>query len=210
MRLFSTLIVTLTLAGCMVAEDNVTPYAELYRLYDYPQTLSREQVPVCFHHGCASVKHVEIDERHWQQVSRHLRQPAADAAAEREQVRAAVAEMEHVTGELAGTSGDIAGDLGSFGTLEPQMDCIDESANTTTYLTLFEQAGLLRFHRVSSRANRGMIFYGGMPHYSAMLTENQTGEQWVIDSWFRDNGQPPDVVDLQTWRDGWKPDGFTF
>lgn len=210
MRWINVAILSIVLSGCMVADDSVSPYAELYRLYDYPQTLTRAQVPVCFHHGCASVEHVAINEAQWQQVSRHLNEPAADARAEREQVRRAIAEMERVTGELAGTSGDIAGDLGSFGTLDPQMDCIDESANTTTYLTLFEQAGLLRYHHVASRANRGMIFYGGMPHYSAMLTENATGRQWVIDSWFRDNGEPPDVVDLQTWKDGWKPDGFTF
>jgi hypothetical protein len=32
----------------------------------------------------------------------------------------------------------------------------------------------------------------------------------VVDSWFRDNGQAPDIVDLETWKDGWKPEGFFF
>jgi len=35
-------------------------------------------------------------------------------------------------------------------------------------------------------------------------------EAWVVDSWFRDNGEDPDILDLQTWKDGWKPEGFTF
>ncbi|MGB5570048.1 MAG: hypothetical protein WBM81_12170 [Sedimenticolaceae bacterium] len=185
-------------------------YDELYRLYDYPKTLERSAVPVCFHHGCASVKRVTLKDAQWQQVTRHFAPPGNDAAAERGQIRQAIAEMERITGELAGTSGDIAGDLASFGTLDPQMDCIDESSNTTTYLTLFEQAGLLRWHSVEPRATRGYLFWGGWPHYTAMIRDRQTGQQWVVDSWFRDNGELPDVVELDTWKDGWKPEGFTF
>lgn len=185
-------------------------YDELYRLYDYPKTLQRSAVPVCFHHGCASVKRVSLEDVQWQQVTQHFDPAATDAATEREQIRLAIAGMEKVTGELAGTSGDIAGDLASFGTLDPQMDCIDESSNTTTYLTLFEQAGLLRWHSVEPRASRGYLFWGGWPHYTAMIEDRQTGRQWVVDSWFRDNGELPDVVELDVWKDGWKPEGFTF
>ena len=185
-------------------------YDQLYRRYDYPAQLSRSAVPVCFHHGCESIARVPISDAQWQQVSRHLQPPAADAAREREQIRQAIAEMERVTGALAGTSGDIGGDLGGFGTLAPQMDCIDESANTTTYLSLLEQAGLLRWHRVEPRASRGYLFFGGWPHYTALIREIQTGGQWVVDSWFHDNGAPPEVLDLKTWKSGWKPKGFTF
>jgi hypothetical protein len=185
-------------------------YDDLYRLYDYPKTLNRSAVPVCFHHGCESVKRVSLSNDHWSRLVRHFNPVAQSAADEREQIRQAVAEMEQITGELAGTSGDIAGDLASFGTLEPQMDCIDESSNTTTYLTLFEQAELLRWHTVEPRATRGYLFFGGWPHYTALVRDKRTGEQWVIDSWFRDNGELPDVVSLDIWKDGWKPEGFFF
>ena len=185
-------------------------YDELYRLYDYPKSLSRSAVPVCFHHGCESVERVSLTDEHWSRLVRHFTPAAQSAADEREQIRQAIAEMEQITGELAGTSGDIAGDLASFGTLEPQMDCIDESSNTTTYLTLFEQAQLLRWHTVEPRATRGYLFVGGWPHYTALVRDRHTGDQWVIDSWFRDNGELPDVVSLDIWKDGWKPVGFLF
>lgn len=185
-------------------------YDNLFRLYDYPKTLSRNAVPVCFHHGCESVKRIDLSNAHWQQLSAHFFPEAANAAEERKQIRNAIAEMERIAGVLAGTSNDIAGDLASFGTLEPQMDCIDESSNTTTYLTLFEQARLLRWHSVEPVAHRGYLFFGGWPHYTALIRDNQTGEQWVVDSWFRDNGVYPDIVDLDTWKDGWKPEGFVF
>jgi hypothetical protein len=185
-------------------------YDELYRLYDYPKSLSRSAVPVCFHHGCESVERVSLTDEHWSRLVRHFTPAAQSAADEREQIRRAIAEMEQITGELAGTSGDIAGDLASFGTLEPQMDCIDESSNTTTYLTLFEQSQLLRWHTVEPRATRGYLFVGGWPHYTALVRDRHTGDQWVIDSWFRDNGELPDVVSLDIWKDGWKPEGFLF
>lgn len=185
-------------------------YDELYRLYDYPKTLGRSAVPVCFHHGCESVKQVRLTDEHWNRLAGYFTPAAANPADEREQIRQAVAEMERITGVLAGTAGDRAGDLASFGTLEPQMDCIDESSNTTTYLTLFEQAQLLRWHSVEPRATRGYLFFGGWPHYTALIHDRQTGEPWVVDSWFRDNGELPDVVDLATWKDGWKPEGFRF
>jgi len=185
-------------------------YDELYRLYDYPKTLHRSAVPVCFHHGCESVKRVSLTEEYWSRLARHFTPAAQNAAEEREQIRQAVAEMEQITGDLAGTSGDVAGDLGGFGTLEPQMDCIDESSNTTTYLTLFDQARLLRWHSIEPVATRGYLFIGGWPHYTALIRDKKTGEQWVVDSWFRDNGELPDILDLETWKDGWKPEGFTF
>ena len=185
-------------------------YDALYRLYDYPRTLTPSQVPVCFHHGCAGVKRVDLRGTHWQRLASHFAPPATDPAAEREQISRAIAQMEQITGVLAGTAGDRAGDLNAFGTLAPQMDCIDESANTTTYLTLFEQAGLLHWHSVEPRAHRGYLFFGGWPHYTALVRDRQSGKRWVVDSWFRDNGAPPDIVELETWKDGWKPEGFTF
>jgi hypothetical protein len=185
-------------------------YDELYRLYDYPKALERSAVPVCFHHGCESVERVSLTDAQWRQVARHFEPAAADAAGEREQIRRAIAAMESITGDLAGTSGDLAGNLASIGTLEPQMDCIDESSNTTTYLTLFEQAGLLRWHSVEPRVSRGYLIWGGWPHSTAMIRDRQTGRQWVVDSWFGDNGEPPEVVELDIWKDGWKPEGFTF
>lgn len=185
-------------------------YRQLHRLYDFPVTPTPAALPVCFDHGCSSVKRVSLPDAQWRRVIKHLALPAPDPAAEREQIRRAIAEMEHVTGGLAGTADDRAGDLSGFGNLRPQMDCIDESSNTTTYLTLFERADLLRWHDVQPRAHRGYLLFGGWPHYTALIREHGTGKQWVVDSWFRDNGELPDVMDLQTWEDGWSPAGFLF
>lgn len=197
-----TLVVEPTLAG--------QAYDQLYRQYDYPKTLHRAAVPVCLHHGCERVERVKLSDEHWNRLVAYFTPAAQNAEEERAQIRQAIAEMERITGGLAGTAGDIGGDLGGIGTLDPQMDCIDESSNTTTYLTLFDQAEMLRWHSVEPVISRGYLFIGGWPHYTARIRDKQTGEQWVVDSWFRDNGELPDVIDLETWKDGWKPEGFTF
>ena len=80
-------------------------YDKLYRLYDYPKTLTRGAVPVCFHHGCESVKHVALTDAHWQRLSGFFEPPAASAEEERAQIRNAIAEMEQITRDVVGRAG---------------------------------------------------------------------------------------------------------
>ena len=207
MRSLSLLILLMANTSLTFASE---AYERLYRLYDIPRELTRSQVPVCYHHGCESVARIDLTDPLWHQVTRHFTNEAKNAVAEREQIRRAIAEMELITGELVGTSGDRSGNLAGTSTLAPQLDCIDESTNTTVYLTLFEQADLLRWHSVEPTAHRGYLFFGGWPHYTAVVRENSNGKRWVVDSWFGNNGELPDIVSLEAWKDGWKPEGFVF
>ena len=79
-----------------------------------------------------------------------------------------------------------------------QLDCIDESINTTRYLELFEQAGLLKFHRVTERAYRRSLFD---QHWAAQLQDLKSSRRYVIDSWYGDNGEPPLMVSSERWMD---------
>jgi len=182
-----------------------TAYDELPRLYEHPPILGLDAVPVCFDHGCTVVRPVRISDQLWQQVIAELTPPAADAVGERDQIRQAIGVMEQITGRLAGTASDLGGNLAGLAASGPQMDCIDESSNTTTYLTLLEQHGLLRWHGVEPRAHRGYMIFGGWPHFTAVIRDRVTGRRWAVDSWFHDNGQPPEVVALETWYSGWEP-----
>ena len=90
------------------------------------------------------------------------------------------------------------------------MDCIDESINTTLYLAMFQKFGLMRLHQVEDRATRGW-FIGGWPHTTAVIGETAVPRErgsdrlWAVDSWFLDNGQPPFILPLETWKAGWEP-----
>lgn len=178
--------------------------------FDLPERVSPASFSVCAAHGCNQRVPVSLSQEQWKALSALFEPPAATAADERRQVAAAIANMELLVAGFADTHHDKGGDFN--GILEPgtQLDCVDESVNTTTYLTLFEQQGLLRHHRVLPRLSRGYLFFGGWPHFTAAIeTRDAQAQQWVVDSWFRDNGQPPDILDADTWLDGWSPPGFS-
>ena len=86
-----------------------------------------------------------------------------------------------------------------------QLDCIDESINTTSYLQMLDKAGHVRFHDVGSIALRGNRFDLMLLHNTATLIDRESVVSYAIDSWFRANGIAPDVVLLDEWIEGWKP-----
>ena len=86
-----------------------------------------------------------------------------------------------------------------------QLDCIDETSNTTTVLELLDRAGLLVWHEVRGPMSRFFV-YDGWPHTTAVIVETATGEAYAVDSWFHDNGQPAEVVPLEQWVAGWGPE----
>lgn len=162
---------------------------------------------VCHGNGCRDIGFASLTPQQWQAVRSAFQPIARDAAEERGQLRVAIALMETHAGAATGTWRDRRG---TFNVGDGQMDCIDESINTTLYLTMFERYGLMRLHRVERHATRGW-FLGGWPHTTAVIAElaaagsGGAGGDWAVDSWFLDNGQPPFIVPLGEWRAGWAP-----
>ncbi|MBE0627136.1 MAG: hypothetical protein IH606_20240 [Burkholderiales bacterium] len=160
------------------------------------------QFNICHGNGCDGLVWVKLGAEQWQRVREVFATPADTPAGEREQIRTAVALLETTVGAMTGTASDRGGNLAGFG-LPGQMDCIDESTNTTTYLRMLQKYGLLRWHQVAERATRWSLLT--WPHTTAVIEERAGLAPWAVDSWFLDNGEPPFVLPLRTWRDGWRP-----
>ena len=79
-----------------------------------------------------------------------------------------------------------------------QLDCVDETVNTTIYLTLLSREGLLRWHRVAAPAHRGTLVTLDVAN-TPVLVENGTGKGFAVDTAFADPGLPPYIVPLETW-----------
>lgn len=161
-----------------------------------------QRFSVCYDNGCRSLDTVSLTRQQWEELRALFVPPAENAAEERRRVRAAVALMEKFVGNVTGTWRDKGGTF-NFGDTG-QMDCIDESINTSLYLTMFYNHGMLRHHRVDDRATRGWFFFG-WPHTTAVLREDARASLWAVDSWFLDNGEPPFILPLDVWKKGWKP-----
>lgn len=177
--------------------------------------LAEKQVPMpsatgytyCYDHACKSRVTRRLRDRDRAALTALFTPRTPFAEAERHRIAEAVAYMEKVNGEGAGTAGDVGGTFtGMF--KGGQLDCEDEAINTTTTLMLLGELGLLTHHAAYGQAHRGNLL-NAWPHVSATIREKATGRIFVVDSWFDDNAQPPHVIDHDTWMAGWHPPGWS-
>jgi len=159
-----------------------------------------------FCHGgsCDRVQEVGLDAGQWRRITETFGSAAPDAHAERAAIARTIARFEQIVGELTDTTDDRA-ENGLGNAWWTQLDCIDESVNTTTYLRLLAGAGLLRWHAVDAPQSRGWFLFG-WPHSTAVIRERAGGALWAVDSWFFDNGEPPVIVPITVWKQTrWRP-----
>ncbi len=154
---------------------------------------------VCYGHSCAQVQQVALPAEQWREVAALFRPPSPEAADERRRIARAIARLETLVGTLTGTDKDKGGNWDGWLSGGSQMDCIDESTNTTSYLRMLARDGLLRWHTVEDRATRGWFLFG-WPHTTAVIRDTRSDRLYAVDAWFHDNGQPPVIQSLDDWR----------
>ncbi len=167
-----------------------------------------ETVRICYNYGCLAEAEAEFDEPQPARV-RALLGTAASAEDERERVAVAIGWLLGWAGRQTPIAADRGGNYADDG-VRGRMDCIDQSTTTTRLLRLLEARGWLRFHRVLDPVLRVRFLFDA--HYSAQIEElpevagdeatADAAARHVVDSWFRDNGQPAVVLPLPRWLAG--------
>lgn len=158
----------------------------------------------CSGNGCRHRTMLALAQEDKADLDKLFSPPSRTASRERERIEQAIGLLERRTGAITGTIDDVAGTFGSFG--PHQTDCVDEATNTTVYLALLAQRHLLLFHTIRGPAVRLPLLSGtGWPHTTAVVTENATGKDFAVDSWFEDGGKPAHIVPLDEWMRGWSP-----
>lgn len=158
----------------------------------------------CRGYGCRIVDRIRFTPQDWAEVEAAFIPVPRSAQEERAAIAQAIGAFEQRAGAIAGTGGDVAGTFGRVGDF--QQDCIDESTNTTVFLGLLRDRGLLRFHDVLTPAGRFPVLAGSFwPHHTAAMRDKETGQAFAVDSWFEDGGKPAHVVPLAEWSAGWSP-----
>lgn len=160
-----------------------------------------DTLPLCYHYGCKREARFEVAADDKQRLSRLLA-GGATAEAEREAVRSAIQQLYLTAGKSTPIWQDKGGNF-SDGGAEGRMDCVDHSSNVTTFLRYLQDQGWLRFHSVSKPAWRAPWIVN--LHYTAVLHDSDSGQDWAVDSWFKDFGAQPEVVPLAIWKEGYSP-----
>lgn len=149
----------------------------------------------CSDFGCKTRTELNLTSEQWQSINQLFASKPATALQEKYLIRRAIALMEQYAGQITGTNLDRGGNYPGAD-IPHQMDCIDESTNTFQYLYALQQHGLLHWHKVAGKQRRIIWFF---THWTALIEDLQDHQFYAVDSWYRDNGEPPYIQLLQDW-----------
>jgi hypothetical protein len=152
---------------------------------------------ICHGFGCHFQSQLDLGAADARRLSAILAAGRASPPAERAAVSKAVQYYEKRAARAVGMR-DQAKSNASQWRRRGQMDCIDESTNTRTFLLYLERRGLLKHHTVARNRTRGFLIDRRYPHSTAVLQEN-SGEKWTVDSWYAPAGGAPDIMKLSRW-----------
>jgi len=180
----------LAVSGCGSAQNN------LLNSFAVPDP-APSSFFTCYGYGCKYKARISLPTAEWRQVRANFEPPPEDAPAERKDIADAVAEIERFVGQRTGTL--VHQQDSRFNTGDPtQLDCVDNSVNTFTYLTMLTRDGLLHYHKLAGLAHRGTLLTLDFSN-TAVLAENGTGNKFAIDPWLGEAGVPPPVFPLAQW-----------
>jgi hypothetical protein len=151
----------------------------------------------CSDFGCKTRQQISFSAAQWHEIEQLFAQPALSPWLEKQQIRRAIALMERFSGAMTGTFRD-RGENYPGEDIPNQMDCIDESTNTLQYLAALEKRKLMHWHRVQGKKQRYRFIFA---HWTAVIEERHSGASFAVDSWYRDNGEPPYIQPLEAWMD---------
>lgn len=162
------------------------------------------KLSACVSYACRHKEITYITEEEWAEVVEVMGADKEDSASkERKRIGVSIGLLERIIGPKVGTAQNKGRNHDSPG--KRQLDCIADTVNTTTYLLLMANNGLMNFHEVAAPVKRGLLNFN-FPHHSAAIKDTHAHIVYVVDPWFHDNGHPAEVVPLELWMKGYKPD----
>jgi hypothetical protein len=163
----------------------------------------KNAVSICHAYTCKMQTKFSFNDADITEIKAVMKKVKKDDSAgeERRAIAYAIGWMENRVGKTLGTDKDRAGmDFAASG--DPtQQDCVDESTNTTSYLLVLQNNGLLNHHTVGTPFSKDQLWRGveGWTHWTAVIRETKTSQRWAVDSWIYANGENPAIVETEKW-----------
>ncbi len=158
------------------------------------------RIIACHGYGCVRRKAISVDGAWISRAGALLRAGGGSPEAERRALAQVVGTYTAYVSASLGGKPDVPGSPPQMSNVHGQMDCLDETANTTSLLLVLQDRGLLTYHRVEQPESRGFFFDGRYPHFTATIVEKGSGRGWAVDPWKRAPGERPEILPLNQWR----------
>jgi hypothetical protein len=158
------------------------------------------RIIACHGYGCARRVALSVDEAWLAHAGALLKAGRASPEAERRALREVIRGYTAYLAASFGAPPDAPRSPPQMSGEPGQMDCLDETANTTSLLLVLQGHGLLAYHEVERPESRGWFLDGRYPHFTAIIAEKQTGREWAVDPWAKPPGQYPEILPLSEWR----------
>lgn len=185
-------------AASAFAGELSPPQAALYSSVSiYPPSASA--MTVCYGFVCRRREILDFTPADRKALTKILAAGRTSAAAERAAVQNAVIWFDRRMGPLIGTDKRVAKADFRYFDDKHNYDCWDTTRNTTSLLLVLQEWGLFKYHVVGNPHYRGNALVLQTPHNTAVLVENATKVEWVVDLWPRGYAQPPDVMTVEKW-----------
>lgn len=161
--------------------------------------LSAPVMKVCSGYGCILEDRFSFSQAETAEL-KALFEPATGPEGERLAIQKAIGRMEQMARRHLRYRPDIKKAYQKNAGKRGQMDCVDESLNTTSYLKFLDGRGFLKHHKPRRRfAERGFLVDGRYPHKSAVIVD-AAGTEWTVDSWYEGDGSQPQIMRLRAWK----------
>ncbi|MXQ11710.1 hypothetical protein GR328_09615 [Microvirga makkahensis] len=158
------------------------------------------RIVACHGYGCSRRQVLTVDGAWLSRASAFLKAGRTSPEAERGALARVVSTYTTYLTTVIGGRPDIPGSPAQMSGVHGQMDCLDETANTTSLLLVLQERGLLTHHKVEQPESRGFFLDGRYPHFSAVIMEKTSGREWAVDPWRKAPGQRPEILPLVKWR----------
>jgi len=188
----------LVVCGVLAACGSKT--ASTAKAYKAPNVVKNDSFKICSGFGCTYKDKFSFSASNGRKIKKIMSAGNKSAKAERQALAKVIGVMENMTRARLGFQRDVEKAYQKNLGVRGQMDCVDESLNTTAYLNYLSANGLLKFHKPRRYyAERGFLLDGRYPHKSAVMIENN-GKKWSVDSWHGPGGEKAQVMELSKWR----------
>jgi len=200
-------LLSLCVMPLVAADDASTsshrPLAPEYRIEPGGAVTQR----LCFNWSCATRQVVSFSAADMSEVARQMAVCPGEALHERlQRLRIGIWQMEVLAQRQQPLLANDEAINDRDQAREGRMDCIDNASNTTTYLHVLRDLGLLPGWSMKAPEVRDLFSLD--VHWTAVVTDRAGAGDWAVDSWLRPNGHLPFVLPLAAWVAGaapWQP-----